>query len=532
MLHSSQTAACRNFGARAAMRRVGAFGQREDGALIVFTLYILICMLLAIGMAIDIVRTEFARIKIQNTTDTAILAAADLEQTLSPEAVVKDHFRRAGIDEDAITITVTNVTNEKIVSTQSNLMIPTMFMDMVGITSLAAPSSGTAEESVTDLEISLILDNSGSMGQNNNYRMNLLKPAAKEFVDTILEADTDEKRISISLVPFATQVTAGAELLSHYPGVTSEHAYSHCVTFEDADFKTTSLPTTQTLARTAHFDPSSTRTPPYDSGRVCSTLGSREILPWSNNAGALKAQIDSMVGQGWTSIEVATKWGLTLLDPSSRSALSAMADKKLVNEEFRGQPFDYTRRATQKFLVVMSDGENTNQYDIRAPYREGPSTVFVYEESGRTRYTYYDETRVGSDKYYRVSEDRWRSTPNSANDAVRWTWPEVWENMGVKKYTQDIVSAALGGTANSYYNDIVDSIASGTKNTRTSEICSAAKAKGVIVFTIGMDTYGQGDATLADCASSASHFYDVESTDISTAFASIARTITQLRLTN
>lgn len=531
MLHSTKAAVCRARSFRAVVCRARTFARREDGALIVFTLYILICMLLAIGMGIDIVRTEFARIQMQNTTDTAVLAAADLEQTLTPEDVVKDHFRRVGVDESALTITVQDNTNDKIVATQSRLNIPTIFMDMVGIRSLIAPSSGTAEESVTDLEISLILDNSGSMGQNNDYRLKLLKPAAKEFIDTVLEADTDDKRISISLVPFATQVTAGAELLSHYSGVTSEHGYSHCVTFKDADFTTTSLPTTQALARTAHFDPSSTRTPPYDSARICSTLGSREIMPWSNNAATLKARIDSMVGQGWTSIEIATKWGMTLLDPTSRSVLTAMADKGLVDEEFRGQPFDYTRRATQKYLVIMSDGENTNQWDIKSPYREGPSTVYTYQQFGNTRYTYYDANRVGN-KFYRISEGIWASTPNAANDAVRWTWPEVWNNMGVKKYTEDIVSKALGGTANSYYNEIVDPIQPSTKNTRTSQICRAAKDKGVIVFTIGMDTYGQGDTTLADCASSASHFYDVAATDISTAFESIARTITQLRLTN
>ena len=55
---------------------------------------------------------------------------------------------------------------------------------------------------------------------------------------------------------------------------------------------------------------------------------------------------------------------------------------------------------------------------------------------------------------------------------------------------------------------------------------------GVMVFTIGMDTYGQGDATLSDCASGPSNFYDVSSDNLALAFASIARSINQLRLTN
>ena len=45
-----------------------------------------------------------------------------------------------------------------------------------------------------------------------------------------------------------------------------------------------------------------------------------------------------------------------------------------------------------------------------------------------------------------------------------------------------------------------------------------------------METYGQGDATLLDCASSAAHFYDVDGVEISEAFSSIASTINKLKL--
>ena len=53
----------------------------------------------------------------------------------------------------------------------------------------------------------------------------------------------------------------------------------------------------------------------------------------------------------------------------------------------------------------------------------------------------------------------------------------------------------------------------------------------IIVFTVGMETYGQGDATLADCASVPGNFFDVKATEIDGAFAAIGRKITQLRLT-
>jgi len=69
-----------------------------------------------------------------------------------------------------------------------------------------------------------------------------------------------------------------------------------------------------------------------------------------------------------------------------------------------------------------------------------------------------------------------------------------------------------------------------TKNSRTSSICQATKDAGVIIFTIGFEADADGDATLLDCASSASHFYDVEGLEISEAFAAIATQINQLKL--
>ncbi|WP_068114506.1 pilus assembly protein TadG-related protein [Tropicimonas marinistellae] len=525
---------------RAARKRLGEFSRREDGALIVFTLYILLCMLMAVGMAIDTVRAEFQRIRVQNTIDGAVLAAADLEQVLDPKEVIYDHLGRIGLSRDDIHVSTYQAVNDKIVSSWTSTGVKTMFMDMVGIDSLPAAASGTAEESVTDLEIALVLDNSGSMGQNSDYRLKLLKPAAKQFVETVLDADTAEKRISISIVPFSTQVTVGSELLSYYTGVTGEHSYSHCVTFKSADFETVSMPTTTSLDRTAHFDPRTTRSTVRESERVCSTLASRDITPWSNNSTSLKAKIDAMdtqsQGGAYTSIEIGAKWGAALLDPSARTALSGMIESGSVTSEFSGQPFDYTRRATQKFLVIMSDGANTNQYDVKSPFRKGDSTLYHKVGTSKTyrdNYVFYDENRAGTEKFYRFKEGYWFSTPaDDPDDVERLTWPEVWKQSSVKWYTENLASVALGGNASTYYNQIVMSVSSSAKNTRTSKICAAAKAKGVVVYTIGMDTYGQGDATLSDCATSPAHFYDVQSVDIANAFESVARTITQLRLTN
>ena len=61
--------------------RPKGFLRREDGNLIIFSLFMIVGMLLFTGIAIDVMRSEVARTKLQNTLDRAVLAAADLDQT-------------------------------------------------------------------------------------------------------------------------------------------------------------------------------------------------------------------------------------------------------------------------------------------------------------------------------------------------------------------------------------------------------------------------------------------------------------------
>ena len=68
------------------------FIRREDGSLIIFSLFLLIMMLMVAGMSVDLMRTETQRSRLQSTLDRAVLAGASLEQTLNSEDVVRDYF--------------------------------------------------------------------------------------------------------------------------------------------------------------------------------------------------------------------------------------------------------------------------------------------------------------------------------------------------------------------------------------------------------------------------------------------------------
>ena len=67
-------------------------------------------------------------------------------------------------------------------------------------------------------------------------------------------------------------------------------------------------------------------------------------------------------------------------------------------------------------------------------------------------------------------------------------------------------------------------------DTLLDKICTAAKQRGIIVWTIGFEVGNHGADVMEDCASSPSHFYRVEGLELADAFGSIARQLNQLRL--
>ena len=82
-----------------AVNSVRKFGAEEKGSLIIFSLFLLLTMLIVAGLAVDFMRTETLRTRMQSTLDRSVLAAASMNQALNSKEVVVDYFERAGLDQ-------------------------------------------------------------------------------------------------------------------------------------------------------------------------------------------------------------------------------------------------------------------------------------------------------------------------------------------------------------------------------------------------------------------------------------------------
>ena len=144
------------------------FGKDEDGSVIIFTLFVLVLMLIVGGMAVDFMRFESRRSQMQGAIDAGVLAAADLDQQADPKAVVRDYLRKSQVG-DCLTgePIVVPSGRSRTVSATCQISMNTFFLRLIGINSLDAYANSSAIEGVGEVEVSLVLDISGSMDDPN-----------------------------------------------------------------------------------------------------------------------------------------------------------------------------------------------------------------------------------------------------------------------------------------------------------------------------------------------------------------------------
>ncbi len=560
------------------------FARDESGAMLVFGVYVFLIILMVAGIGIDFMRFERDRSRLQATLDRAVLAAADLDQQMDPRAVVEDYFAKSGLGDYLTSVSVNEDLGYRVVSATASTEIATQFMHLNGVDTLIAPAAGTAEERIDGIEISLVLDVSGSM--NNSSRLPNLITAAQEFVDT-MASNTADGDMTMSIIPYASQVAVPSALMQEF-NVTDEHRYSNCINFDSADFDTTTLSGTRQYQRTMHFDPwynfdglrqnEITLLGTDENGvslPVCEADPNRQILLMQSDPEVLKSYIRNLTARGSTSIDIGMKWGAALLDHSLRSAMASLSTTGDVPDSASHRPTEYNDGQTLKVIVLMTDGQNTPQYTINEGFREGPSNVYFNNEEKAysiyhppaDAYFWPDDNKGHLDQYGNWVNDgnKWADHPYGANHPKdsdegcigpspgNWTcgtqsepgtqinlsYPDLWAHVSLKANLKDNYdNPAFMSSSEAYqkwYQDIRNTVYTSVKNDRTERICDAVKDNNVIVFTIGFDAPSAGVDILKYCSSSDAHFFEVnrdsDGEKIRIAFSSIASSIRKLRLT-
>ena len=367
-------------------------------------------------------------------------------------------------------------------------------------------------------------------------RIPALRPAAVEFVNTVFDS-FEPGSVSMSLVPYSTQVNVGEDILDAFPGMNRYHNYSHCANLTSAMYDEVGFDMATSIDQTAHFDADS-----YSYNRsywgasrfVCNPDPNSEVIAHAHEPGMLTTRINQLQPYEWTSIEMGAKWGLALLDPSTADITAYLESQGVVDQLVDDRPLEYGGDS-MKVMVLMTDGENTQSYELDPPYRTGLSDVYIDDDTG----LYYVEDEEQGNKdwdgsywedWYRPDYDNW--TNGIPWDARQLTWPELFDRINVDGHAWYFRAEQYGSghNFNSWYSGIFETTYSSTKNTRLLALCDLAKEQGIVIFTIGFQVPAAADTVMESCASSPSYYYDVDDLDIDEAFTSIATQISALRL--
>ncbi|MGV3549111.1 pilus assembly protein TadG-related protein [Rhizobium sp.] len=348
-------------------------------------------MSLAAGGALDLVAQERARVRLQDTLDRGVLAAAALDQTQDSKALVASYLKNIpGIATASVTVTDQKQLAFRKVTGTVSMPYSTVFLRIAGIKQLNVVAKSTAQEARQNIELSMVLDISGSMLDNGG--MTQLIPAAKSFLDVILGSASSRKVTSVSIVPFAGGVNIGEKPFNYLVSsvlYTRRHNKSSCFELLSADFDA-GTPVWTKADQFPHYS--------------INNMTSKGKQPWwcptddaavtylTNDLAALKARIDALKPYDGTGTAYGMKWGELLLNPSMAATIKSMAESGAISipEDFKGRPSAFKDGQTLKFIVLMTDGQIGPQ-----PRPISPTTNEVTDKNIPTaeRRTLYNETQ-------------------------------------------------------------------------------------------------------------------------------------------
>ncbi len=484
--------------------RFRSFKNDEGGSMIVFSLFLFVLMLIVGGMAVDFMRFESRRSMMQGALDSAVLAAADLDQQGDPKTVVTDYLTKSqsgnclsgepGVESSS---------GYRKVEATCELVLDTIFLGYVGMDTLKARAASTAIEGVGEIEVSLVVDISGSMREEipnagGLTRIQSLRQASTSFVNTLLAPEFADK-VSLSLIPYSEDVNIGPDLYgtlttSAYSTSaggtkTSAHTHSYCVNLPSTAFSTTAWNNSLTYTQVPHFQ----YNPEFNSNGnlingitmpVCPEQSYEQIIPISQDKTKLNNAIAQFQPRAGTSIFLGLKWAVNLLDPSFRPNIDALPEG-VVDAAFDGRPVDYgttdNPSATIKYIVLMTDGQNDFSDRVKEEYYNDPNDVAHW---ANMNWWFFYNFRAGGGSFYNIGE---------------------------------------------FLHE--DHYTPGTGDENMQNMCTAAKDEGIIIFGIAMGSTENGQTQMRACASSTGHYYETSGDELTAIFEAIAEQITDLRLT-
>lgn len=356
---------------------VRSFSRDETGAALPLVGLGFLMLISAVGLSVDYGRAQMVQSKLQASLDAAALAAAataNSENNQARKMQLKmreaNKYMEANFPVDYMQtlypqggeqyITELVITdNGNGLSATARGEMQTVMMNIVGIDSVdvEAHTEIALETSRFGLEVVLVLDNTGSMGESNGgeRKITALKRAAKALVDDIYDK-FDPDKTYIGIVPFSNSVRVGGAK-SGGSAWKRENAGSNvpvnqsvnCI-YTDTSYHT---PSRDISYGDTNQVPVGGRSPSalfFNAGgdNSCNNVAMRAM---SNNVPAIRNTIDSMITSGNTRIDLGAVWGWRMISPSWRGYWSHNPPTL---------PLNFNTKDMSKVVIILTDGFNVD----------------------------------------------------------------------------------------------------------------------------------------------------------------------------
>lgn len=473
---------------RQLLRKMRQFGRKKDGSILPLAAFLIVIMIVIAGSGADYGRAVIVRSAVANALDAAVLSVArQLSTTVLTESQIRSSLESAfnanltstGVDKVRLAnLSYTLDPAEGIITANVTGTIDTYFISIGGIGPETIPvrSSSQSTYSRFDVELSLIVDVTGSMSQD----MDALKSAANSVVDILLADQTSNSlsKVRISLVPYSQGVNLG----SYAKTVTNGAALgANCVTERMGPQQFTD----------AAYNYNGTNSEFFGGGSNACSSGS-SLLPLTSSANNLKTAIKNLVASGGTAGQIGIAWGWYTLSPNwSNLWPSASA------------PSAYGSNKVKKIALIMTDGDFNDFYD----------KTLLTRDVCRTRSGY--TTRSPSYKGW-------------SNHTTRSGYYWIYETL-----TSGCSTSAKQYWLGQYFNDATYS---DPPAVRARSFCDAMKAKNITIYTVlFQNTSGSlpsSERLMKYCATSeaTTYFKATDSATLINAFSNIARQIQSIYL--
>jgi Flp pilus assembly protein TadG len=332
-----------------------------------------------VGLAIDGARAYATSSRINSAIDSAALAGArgmrlsnlsDAETIALTQQYFKVNFEATGGDFSQIVsypVYIDRAAGSVEIVAQAK--VPTIFAAVGGIDSMNVAKGSVAVFSQKDLEISLQLDLTGSMGDDDGTgiaKIESLRTATTDFIDIMLPDIATGQKVRVGLAPFAAGVNAG----DYFKDVNGNRGAGNKCTYERLS------PTNQTTDN-APTGSDALKISSEARGAGCPAA---EVIAMTDDKAKLKSSVASFTAANSTAGHLGTAWAYYLLSPKWSSIWPTSS-----------KPANYNDTNTRKIAVLMTDGQyNTVGGDWNQPANSNKfakETCDAMKADGITIYT-------------------------------------------------------------------------------------------------------------------------------------------------